>query len=232
MAQNTSMAVMQQRIEPHDSLEDFPTPPWATRALMEFLLSRYGREVGARLFASMVCREPCANRGFMARPLGEYFGTVEAADICDYGAGFEVRDYLFGPLPDLVDWTITNPPFRLAEQFIQRALASSRIGCAMLVRTSFLETVGRYENLFSEQPPAVVLQFAGRVVMQKGKMLNPDVAVPVYSEKLEREIMRKPSTATSYCWLIWIHGSDGTAFAWVPPLRKKLEQPGDYGGAA
>lgn len=33
IGQNTSSAVMQQRTEPHDSLDFFPTPPWATRAL-------------------------------------------------------------------------------------------------------------------------------------------------------------------------------------------------------
>lgn len=37
MAQNTSYAVMQQRREAKDSLEDFPTPPWATRALCEWI---------------------------------------------------------------------------------------------------------------------------------------------------------------------------------------------------
>lgn len=35
MTQNTSHAVMAQRVEAHDSLDDFPTPPWATRALLE-----------------------------------------------------------------------------------------------------------------------------------------------------------------------------------------------------
>ena len=38
-AQNTSHAVMSQRIEPRGSLDDFPTPPWATRALMEHILN-------------------------------------------------------------------------------------------------------------------------------------------------------------------------------------------------
>ncbi len=38
--QNRSSAVMQQRSEPHDSLDDFPTPPWATRALCEYI-ARY-----------------------------------------------------------------------------------------------------------------------------------------------------------------------------------------------
>ena len=36
--QNKSHAVMAQRSEAKDSLDDFPTPPWATRALLEHVL--------------------------------------------------------------------------------------------------------------------------------------------------------------------------------------------------
>jgi hypothetical protein len=119
---------MQQRSEPHSSLDDFPTPPWATRALCEWL--RVNQSQPLDMFT---VREPAANRGHMVRPLAEYFGNVEAADVHDYGAGFAVADYLFGPLPHKVTWTITNPPFRLAEQFIERALATSDQGVAVIV---------------------------------------------------------------------------------------------------
>lgn len=215
MAQNTSMSVMQQRIEPADSLDDFPTPPWATRSLCEWIERLMCGAILSPGLSTMTCREPCANRGHMVRALLEYFATVEAADVHDYGAGFAVQDYLFGPLPELVDWTITNPPFRLAEDFILRALETSKIGCAVLVRTSFLETVGRYDRLFSVRPPTHVLQFSERVVMHKGKLAP------------------KGSTATSYCWLVWINGASGSSMGWIPPCRKKLERPQDYvGGAA
>lgn len=147
----------------------------------------------------------------MAAPLGEYFSSVEASDVHDYGVGLPVADYLFGPLPVPVDWTITNPPFRLAEQFIYRALASSDVGVAMIVRGAFLEGVGRYERLFSEMPPSDVLQFSERVVMHKGR-LSP-----------------KGSTATAYAWLVWIKGSkDATRLRWIPPCRKRLERASDY----
>ena len=130
-AQNTSSAVMQQRHEAHDSLDDFPTPPWATRAICEEL--RY--LVGIR--KDETCREPCANRGYMARPLLEYFDKVDVADVHDYGAGYPIRDYLFGLDPDEVDWTFMNPPFRLAEEFIHRARRTSRNGVAAIVRSAF-----------------------------------------------------------------------------------------------
>src|SRR3546814_2673532 len=106
---------MQRRVEPHDSLDDFPTPPWATRALCEWLTCRESQPLDM-----FFCREPAANRGHMVRPLGEYFAAVSGSDVFDYGAGFPVQDYLFGPLPEATDWTITHPPFRLAEQFIEQ----------------------------------------------------------------------------------------------------------------
>lgn len=205
--QNRSSAVMQQRTEPHKSLDDFPTPPWATRALTQFL-DEQGFGPGGSV------REPAANRGHMARPLSEYFDQVEAADVHDYGAGYPVRDYLFGPDPEPVDWTITNPPFRLAEEFIARALRTSREGCAFILRSAFLEGVGRHERLFSKRPPAFVLQFAERVVMHKGRL------------------SKDGSTATAYCWIIWLdarwHLSGCTEFHWAPPCRARLERAGDY----
>lgn len=207
MGQNRSTAVMQQRNEAHDSLDDFPTPPWATRALCEWLRNR---DEGIEEFT---CREPAANRGHMVRPLQEYFRRVEASDVHDYGVGYPVRDYLFGPL-EVVHFTITNPPFRLAEQFITKAAETSEFGFAMIVRTAFLESVGRYERLFKSNAPSHVLQFSERVVMHKGR-LAPE-----------------GSTATSYCWLVWLDGGapdeGGTFLEWIPPCRLRLEKPGDY----
>jgi hypothetical protein len=205
MTQNTSSAVMQRRSEPHDSLDDFPTPPWATRALLDYL-HRHDLMTDPGL---MDCAEPAANRGHMVKPLRENFGVVRASDIHDYGAGFPVQDYLFGQAKT-VNWTITNPPFRLAEQFIEQASRSSTDGFAVIVRSAFLEGVGRYNGLFKRNPPSLVLQFAERVVMHKGKL------------------SAKGSTATAYCWLVWIEGETGTQFDWIPPCRKRLERREDY----
>lgn len=208
MSQNTSSAVMQQRSEPHDSLDDFPTPPWATRALCEWI----DAHSNVTPISELTVREPAANRGHMVKPLAEYFGAVEASDVHDYGAGFSVQDYLFGPLPTEVDWTITNPPFRLAEQFIERALQSSLCGVAVIVRTSFLEGIGRYESLFSQTPPSDILQCVERVPMHKGTLTATG------------------STATSYCWLVWQRSANNQRpfFDWIAPCRKRLERAEDY----
>lgn len=219
MSQNTSSAVMQQRLDHTDKLNFFPTPPWATRALCEWL-----RTAGYQL-ATSDCLEPAAGRGHMARPLAEYFGAVEAADIVDLGMGYRIEDFLF-PGDDLqFDWTISNPPFVLADQFIVEGIRRSRVGCAMFVRTSFLEGMERHRALFSVHKPKAVLQFTERVILAKGICRDP--AIAYIDEKGEK---RKPSSATSYCWIIWARGRAGypTEFHWIEPSRRKLERPGDY----
>lgn len=205
--QNISTAVMQRRVEPHKSLDDFPTPPWATRALLEHLAQR------GWIDPTDEVREPCANRGHMVTPLSEFFGTVHGSDVHDYGAGFPIFDYVGMEATSEVDWTFANPPFRLAEAFIWRMLATSRKGCAVIVRTSFLEGVKRYRDLWSKTAPVVTLQFAERVVMHKGKLSV------------------KGSTATSYCWIVWQRGNNLLPEqGWIGPCRKRLERSSDYEG--
>lgn len=207
MGQNRSSAVMQQRIEAQDSLDDFPTPPWATRALLAHVLA------GVPVPMQSVW-EPCCNRGYMARPLREAFGYVLATDVFDYdwpGMASQA-DFLFaGTASDLpIDWVVMNPPFKLAEQFIDKARNVAHIGVAALVRTSFLEGIGRYQRLFKDTPPTIVAQFAERVPMVKGRV---DPAA---------------STATSYCWLVWAPTLIRRPMTWIPPCRSQLERPGDY----
>lgn len=212
MSQNRSHAVMAQRAEPHDSLDFFPTPPWAARALCEQLVDLKSRRVW----------EPACGNGSMAQALAEYCEQVYVSDVHDYGGYGTVHDFLQPYLPDAIgriDWIITNPPFRLAEQFITHAMKIAHVGIAMLVRTAFLESVGRYESLFSQTPPRTVGQFVERVPMVKGRL------------------DRHASTATSYCWLVWERDLlnpklgwpwHGTHFAWIAPCRARLERDKDY----
>lgn len=203
--QNKSHAVMAQRSEPSGSLDDFPTPPWATRALIEHVL-----EDKADL-GGMSCLEPACGVGHMAKVLWEYFGEVQASDIHPYGYG-GVSDFLAGPVGvGTCDWIITNPPFRLGEEFVLRSLSIARRGVAILARTVFIESVGRYQNIFLNHPPSKFAQFTERVPMVKGRL------------------DKKASTATGYSWLVWEKESrDKSRLVWVPPCRKNLEKAGDY----
>jgi hypothetical protein len=203
--QNTSHAVMSQRVEAPDSLDDFPTPPWATRALIEHVIG------GKGAVADMSCLEPACGAGHMSKVLKEYFSLVQSADAGDYGYG-QARDFLKSPYEaGGYDWVITNPPFRLAQEFVLRSLAVAREGVAILARTVFLESSGRYRAIFQQTPPAIFAQFVERVPMVKGRL------------------DKSATTATGYCWLVWHKKTGGiTRVVWIPPCRKILERAGDY----
>jgi hypothetical protein len=198
-------AVMSERKSSKANLDLFPTPPWATRALCEWLKQRHPLN-------SVL--EPAAGYGHMVRPLQEYFHIVSSSDIHQHTPDItRIADYLTSKYLSY-DWIITNPPFKLAEEFYLRASEDGMYGCAMLVRTSFIEGRGRYERMFSVRPPTDVLQFVERVPMAKER-LDP-----------------KLSTATAYCWLVYDRSQacrrDTTLLHWIPPCRKMLERKRDY----
>jgi hypothetical protein len=203
--QNKSHAVMSQRIEALDSPDDFPTPPWATRGLIEYAFD------DKAALAGMVCLEPACGAGHMAKVLDEYFREVRCSDAFGYGYG-PLRDFLTHPYAtNSCDWVITNPPFRLAEEFVLRALKVARVGVAILARTVFLESVGRYEAIFLEHPPTKFAQFSERVPMLRGRL------------------DKNATTATGYAWFIWEKGKKATPkLTWIPPCRRRLERAGDY----
>ena len=201
--QNRSSAVMAQRKEPHDSLDDFPTPPWAVRALLE------------RQVMCGIIWEPAANRGFMERTLVESGAQVVGSDIHDYGYGYPVHDFLFPvpiedtPCPGRPEWIVTNPPFRLAKDFAMRAFKLATTGVALIVRLQWLEggpLNGRFE-MFCHYPPASIHLFCDRVAMLKGRY-EP-----------------KAGTATAYVWIVW-HAPFGnpegpTTFHLIPPRHQR-----------
>ncbi len=195
-------ATMQSRVEPPDSLDYFPTPPWATRALIEDVLPRYPIDLLAPGDLGTVW-EPACGEGHMSGVLEEYAPRVIATDVFDYTVDGRsppgwagVLDFLdtSGFVKDLVDgegvdWIISNPPF--AEQktleFALRALRLARKGVALFVRQQWLDTgIERYERLFRDMPPTLYAQFVDRVNLCRGRW-DPE-----------------GGTATAYCWLVWV----------------------------
>ena len=196
---------MSQRAEPPDSRDDFPTPPWATRALIEHVIR------DTALFKKQTCLEPACGAGHMAKVLEEYFFQVNASDKYKYGYG-HCHDYLADDWPSTTfDWVITNPPFRLAEEFLLKSLEIAREGVAILARTVFIESVGRYNRIFLDRPPTKFAQFTERVPMVRGRL------------------DKKASTATGYSWIVWEKRiTCEPRLLWVPPCRKTLERDCDY----
>jgi len=240
MSANRSSAVMQQRRDPPDALDYFPTPPFATRALCEFL------EVELGSLADLKAWEPAAGEMHMARPLAEFFAEVRASDVFPYLPELELLDFtVTGSTEPDVDLIATNPPFVLAQEFIETALQKARLGVAMLVRTSFLEGEERLDEIFERNPPTYALQFSERVVMLKGRLVRKGSVDWGASEEAKAKAEAKgkevkASTATSYCWLVWLRSDRrdpasawdcDTRLRWIRKAFDRLERQGDYPAA-
>jgi len=189
-------SVMARRREPPQALNFFPTPLWATRALFRHVLPALGIETIKSVW------EPACGEGHMAAVIREFADEpITASDIFDYGYGTAPHDFLHDAPLAKPNWIITNPPFALACEFALRAIDLASTGAAMLVRTQWIEGVGRYKKLFRDRPPTVYAPFVERVPMVKGRW-DPDA-----------------STATSYAWFVWSkgRGSLPSRIFWIPP---------------
>jgi hypothetical protein len=197
--------------DPKTSIEDFPTPKWATRAFIEHCLPR---DLG-----ELTVWEPCANRGYMTSVLDEYFGTVIGSDAYDYGAGFPIIDFLKGPTPmdygQEVDMIITNPPFNKFCEFVERWHNETNVDRLCLFgRLGSLEGVDRYERIWGGAGgPTYVHPYVERV--------------PIFEGKLERG----GATKMPYAWFQWERGKDNyqrTRLTWIPPSKKRFDRDEDW----
>src|SRR5258706_8252353 len=83
---NGNRSIMSSRVEPKSSRDNFPTPPWATRALMERVFPHLGLRARPTYLGRSVW-EPACGEGHMSEVLKEYFSKVSHTDIHDYGYG-------------------------------------------------------------------------------------------------------------------------------------------------
>lgn len=183
------IAHLESRILAKGSLEYFPTPPWATRALVKEILVRH-------YMSSMKdkrVREPACGGGHMVRPLQELFGAVDYSDVADWGMKPEIRDFCEESRDRLIEdghaiphWIITNPPYEIATTFLDRALDIAIEGVAMFLRLGWLAGQERYHKIFSYRPPTYICPFSERVALIEG-VWDPEA-----------------STATDYVWFVWI----------------------------
>ena len=207
----TSLSIVHRRVEPEGSLDYFPTPPWAGRALVEQVIGpHFGGLKGLR---HLTVEEPACGEGHLAYALSDYFGTVTCSDIHDHGfkldVPFVLRDFLGDDVPaETPDWIITNPPFGdLTLAFMRRAIARRpRVGIAFFLRTTALDGKGRYRFVYSRTRPVINAQFVERVPVHKGRWV-PD-----------------GDTHTAYCWLVWRFDRPVTRtdYTWIAPCRDRL----------
>jgi hypothetical protein len=127
----------------------FPTPAWATHALME-----------NESFEGDIWECACGD-GAMSRVLAKHGNTVRSSDLFDRGFGEAGID--FNLAKTAADNIVTNPPYNSAEGFVRSGVKLARKKFALLLRLAFLEGANRQRTIFTESPPSRVWVFSERI---------------------------------------------------------------------
>ena len=137
--------------------------------------------------------EPAAGRGAIVSVLRSMGHLVLASDLVDYGdpTHFPRRDFLMEKLPPGCQCIITNPPFKLAEEFVAHAIEICPL-VIMLLRLAFLESQGR-TRILEECGLARVHVFRKRLPMMHRDGWKG----------------RKASSAMPFAWFVWDRGHRG-----------------------
>ena len=138
-----------------DGPDFFPTPAWATFALID-----------NEQFEGDIWECACGD-GAMARVLETTSSNVFSSDLFDRGFGQTGVDFL--ATSRSVDNIITNPPYNCAEGFVRSGVAHAGKKFALLLRLAFLEGSNRANTIFANTPPSRVHVFSERITFyQKG----------------------------------------------------------------
>jgi hypothetical protein len=168
----------------------YPTWPGATAALLS--VERFDGAIW----------ECAAGEGDMSRVLADAGYHVISTDLID-------RGYCEARVDFLMEWTarapniVTNPPFGLAHEFVDKALELMTGKVAMFLRLAFLEGLKRGEWL-PNTPLARVYIMSRRVPMQRGRISEAGDGHGVIA----------------FAWFVWEHGHEGApTLGWLDWLE-------------
>jgi len=154
----------------------YPTPDHATIKILE-------REE----FIGNVWEPACGNGAISKLVESKLKLPVFSTDLHDRGYGQTGVDFLFcQPPAERIDNIITNPPFGLATEFIQRSLLLSERKVAMLLKLNALAGSNRYKQIYSKTPPSRIYVFCNRLNFDRGD-----------------EKAKKSGGVLEYAWFVW-----------------------------
>lgn len=144
---------------------------------------------------SPIIWECACGEGHLSKVLEEHGFKVISTDLIYRGFGNpKPLDFLKDNLEDFEGDIITNPPYKYALQFVQKALKSvqARRKVAMFLKLQFLEGKTR-KKFFLHNPPKTVYVSSSRL----NCAMNGDFEKYLYN------------SAIAYAWFVWEKGFTG-----------------------
>ena len=160
---------------------------------VKMLLTKY-------TFDAHTILEPCVGGGHIANAINDFYTTkreITGMDLVDRGyPGTIVADFLTYKTDKKYEGIITNPPYSLAKEFVEKGmeLLEDDGQMAMFLKIQFLEGAKRKE-LFDKYPPKYIYVFRNRMA--------------TWNNGLEKDPKTGKRWATTMChaWFVWEKGS-------------------------
>lgn len=150
-----------------DGPDYFPTPAWATHALMDN--ERFKGEIW----------EPACGNGAMSEVLASKGNPVTSSDLYDRGYGEAGVDFLTAKRRAAN--IVTNPPYNSAEGFVEAGLAKADRKFALLLRLAFLEGANRQRTIFTKRAPSRVWVFSERITFYPAGAVQKGTGTTAYA---------------------------------------------------
>jgi len=161
----------------------FPTPAWATRALVD-----------VEKFEGDIWECACGD-GSMSEVLEKSGQKVISSDLIDRGYGEGGVDFL--NTRRRAANIITNPPYNAAEGFVKTGVKQSEKKFALLLRLAFLEGSNRQRTIFTHTPPSRVWVFSERITFYPAGAVQKGTGTTAYAWF----VWDKDATGTELSWL-------------------------------
>lgn len=145
----------------------FPTPAWATHALID-----------NEKFDGDIWECACGD-GAMSKVLELTGCKVRSSDLFDRGFGESGIDFVGSSRT--TDNIITNPPFNSAEGFVATGIKNAKNKFALLLRLAFLEGANRANTIFSQYPPSRVWVFSERITFYPAAAVQKGAGTTAYA---------------------------------------------------
>ena len=150
-----------------DGPDFFPTPAWATYALID-----------NEKFAGDIWESACGD-GAMSRVLDKTGCRVVSSDLHNRGFGDIGIDFLTASRR--ADNIVTNPPYNSAEGFVAAGVQKAKRKFALLLRLAFLEGANRANKIFSRNPPNRVWIFSERITFYPAGAIQKGTGTTAYA---------------------------------------------------
>lgn len=150
-----------------DGPDFYPTPAWATHALIDN--ERFNGDIW----------ESACGDGAMSDVLALTGKGIISSDLYNRGYGESEIDFLLSNRR--ANNIVTNPPYNSAEGFVKAGLRKAERKFALLLRLAFLEGANRQRTIFTDAAPSRVWVFSERITFYPAGAVQKGTGTTAYA---------------------------------------------------